>query len=418
MSTQFITLPGRVGVRNVKDGFENGCKRTFPAPPTPRSIRTVLVVGGAGYIGSVLVRGLIADGYHVRILDSFEFGEEPVRNLYGSSRFEPIRGDFRRIEPGVRATQGVDAVIHLGGIVGDPACGLNEDKTLETNLWATSLLTDVCRAAGVSRLLFASSCSVYGAADHFVDESSSPRPVSLYAATKLDSEKVLLAARDETFHPVIFRLATAFGWSYRPRFDLVVNLLTAQAVSGQKITIYNGEQWRPLIHVDDISRAFRMALAAPVEHVSGETFNVGGEVMNFTLQELAEQILEVEPDLDVEFVDNNDRRSYRVRFDKIRRSLGFHCRTSLRSGILGLRDAIRRGLVSDYREPRYSNYRTLTNGVQHAPSVSEPEMEFTALRFAKNSLWWRMISANRAQNCKQETVQTNGRVSTEAVANL
>ena len=161
-----------------------------------------------------------------------------------------------------------------------------------------------------------------------------------------------------------------------------------------------------------------MALAAPVEHVSGETFNVGGEVMNFTLQELAEQILEVEPDLDVEFVDNNDRRSYRVRFDKIRRSLGFHCRTSLRSGILGLRDAIRRGLVSDYREPRYSNYRTLTNGVQHAPSVSEPEMEFTALRFAKNSLWWRMISANRAQNCKQETVQTNGRVSTEAVANL
>ncbi len=375
-----------------------------------------MVEGGAVYIGSVLIRGLIADGYHVRILDSFEFGEESVRNLYGSSRFEPIRGDFRRIEPVVRATQGVDAVIHLGGIVGDPACSLNEDKTLETNLWATSLLSDVCRAAGVSRLLFASSCSVYGAADQFVDESSSPRPVSLYAATKLDSEKVLLAARDETFHPVIFRLATAFGWSYRPRFDLVVNLLTAQAVTSQKITIYNGEQWRPLIHVDDISRAFRMALAKPVELVSGEIFNVGGEVMNFTLQELAHQIMAVEPDLDVEFVDNNDRRSYRVRFDKIRRTLGFQCHTSLRSGILGLKDAISRGLVPDYRDARYSNYLTLTNGVQHSPPVSEPEMEFTALSFAKNSLWWRMITANGAQNGTQDKLQTNGRVRARAVA--
>ena len=398
MSTQFVTLPGRVGSRNVKHDFEKGCKRTFSGPPTSRAICTVLVVGGAGYIGSVLIRGLIADGYHVRILDSFEFGEESVRNLYGSSRFESIHGDFRHIESVVRATQGVDAVIHLGGIVGDPACGFNEDKTLETNLWATSLLADVCRAAGVSRLLFASSCSLYGAADQFVDESSSPRPVSLYAATKVDSEKVLLAARDETLHPVIFRLATAFGWSYRPRFDLVVNLLTAQAVTRKKITIYNGEQWRPLIHVDDISRAFRMALAAPVELVSCETFNVGDEVMNFTLRDLADQILAVEPELDVESVDNNDRRSYRVRFDKIRRRLGFQCRTSLRSGILGLKDAISTGLVSDYREPRYSNYRTLTNAVQHSPSVSEPETEFTALRFAKNSLWWRTISANRAQN--------------------
>ena len=156
-----------------------------------------------------------------------------------------------------------------------------------------------------------------------------------------------------------------------------------------------------------------MALAKPVELVSGETFNVGGEVMNFTLQELAHQIMAVEPDLDVEFVDNNDRRSYRVRFDKIRRTLGFQCHTSLRSGILGLKDAISRGLVPDYRDARYSNYRTLTNGVQHSPPVSEPEMEFTALSFAKNSLWWRMITANGAQNGTQDKLQTNGRVARE-----
>lgn len=362
----------------------------------PEAVQRVLVVGGAGYIGSTLVRGLLSDGYRVRVLDSLEFGDTSIRALYHNPDFEVVRGDFRCVEPVVRATQGVDAVIHLGGIVGDPACALDEDLTLETNLAATSLLAEVCRGAGISRLLFASSCSVYGTAEEIVDEDAALNPVSLYAATKVDSEKVLLAARNQSLHPVIFRLATVFGWSYRPRFDLVVNLLAARAMSEGKITIYNGEQWRPFIHVEDVCRAFRMALVAPLELVSGRVFNTGSSFMNFTLRQLADMIQRMEPELEVEYVDNEDIRNYRVSFERTRRELGFQCHVSLETGIRGLQEALRRGLVQDYHEPVYSNYQTLLAQVRKPNEQPAPEAEWMAPQFSKNSLWWNLNHANGA----------------------
>jgi nucleoside-diphosphate-sugar epimerase len=360
----------------------------------PDTVQTVLVVGGAGYIGSTLVRGLLSDGYRVRVLDSLEFGDTSIRALYHNPDFEVVRGDFRCVEPVVRATQGVDAVIHLGGIVGDPACALDEDLTLETNLAATSLLAEVCRGAGISRLLFASSCSVYGTAEEMVDEDAAVNPVSLYAATKVDSEKVLLAARNQSLHPVIFRLATVFGWSYRPRFDLVVNLLTARAMREGKITIYNGEQWRPFIHVEDVSQAFRMALVAPLEQVSGRVYNTGSSFMNFTLRQLADMIQRLEPELDVDYVDNDDIRNYRVSFERIRRELGYQCHVSMETGIRGLQEALRRGAVEDYREPVYSNYQTLLAQVRAPNEQPAPEAEWMAPQFSKNSLWWNLNQAN------------------------
>jgi nucleoside-diphosphate-sugar epimerase len=295
----------------------------------------------------------------------------------------------------VRATQGVDAVIHLGGIVGDPACTIDEDLTLETNLAATSLLTEVCRGAGISRLLFASSCSVYGTADEIVDEKSPLNPVSLYAATKADSEKVLLEARNQALHPVIFRLATVFGWSYRPRFDLVVNLLTARAMSDGKITIYNGEQWRPFIHVEDVCRAFRMALVAPLDLVSGQIFNAGSSFMNFTLRQLADTIQHMEPDLEIEYVDNDDKRNYRVSFERIRRELGFQCHVGLETGVRGLQEALRRGLVKDYTEPVYNNYKTLLSQVRQTNGhAAAPETELLARQFSQKSIWWNLSHSN------------------------
>jgi nucleoside-diphosphate-sugar epimerase len=374
----------------------------------PDTVQTVLVVGGAGYIGSTLVRGLLSDGYRVRVLDSLEFGDTSIRSLYHNPDFEVVRGDFRCVEPVVRATQGVDAVIHLGGIVGDPACALDEDLTLETNLAATSLLAEVCRGAGISRLLFASSCSVYGTAEEMVDEDASLNPVSLYAATKVDSEKVLLAARNQSLHPVIFRLATVFGWSFRPRFDLVVNLLTARAMREGKITIYNGEQWRPFIHVEDVSQAFRMALVAPLEQVSGRVYNTGSSFMNFTLRQLADMIQRLEPELDVEYVDNDDIRNYRVSFERIRRELGYQCHVSMETGIRGLQEALRRGAVEDYREPVYSNYQTLLAQVRAPNEQPAPEAEWMAPQFSKNSLWWNLNQANGL-------VENNGHANKPAV---
>jgi nucleoside-diphosphate-sugar epimerase len=345
----------------------------------------ILVVGGAGYIGSVLVRDLLADGYEVRVLDSLIYGEESLQDLASHPRFALRRGDFRRVEDVVRAVRGVDAVIHLGGIVGDMACAFDENQTLQTNVAATRLLAEVCRALEAGRFLFASTCSVYGAASSPVDERSALKPLSLYAASKADAERLLLAARSPGFHPSILRLATAFGWSFRPRFDLVVNLLAAKAAVEKQIVIYNREQWRPFIHVADISRAFRAVLAAPVKRVSGEIFNVGSNRMNATLGQLAERIAAVSTGLQIDYVDNPDARSYRPSFEKIRQALGFECAISLESGIREIQSALRCGLITSYEEPRYHNAKQAC--LRRGELPKEKEYPFTALAFAPNSAW-------------------------------
>ncbi len=383
-----------IATRWIKDAFEKSFTVESNSTAALRSVRKVLVVGGAGYIGSILVRDLIEDGYKVRVLDSLIYGDEAIRDLNGHPSFELVRGDFRHITPVVKAVKGVDAVIHLGGIVGDPACAVNEEETLETNLAATRLLADVCRASNVSRVLFASTCSVYGAAEETVDERSWLNPVSLYAATKIDSEKVLLGAKGRDFHPVILRLATAYGWSYRPRFDLVVNLLTAKAAVDKKIVIFNGKQWRPFIHVLDISRAFRACLTAPLDLVSGEIFNAGSNQMNYTLQELAEVMQSLEPGLTVEYVNNNDARDYRVSFDKIRSRLGFDCKTTLEAGIHEIQQELRAGKVLDYKQSRYSNLQLVKEMSRNGHNQVAPEkeeMELTVLRFAKEATWLRGV---------------------------
>jgi nucleoside-diphosphate-sugar epimerase len=386
LTAYLITLAGACGGRLLINYLQKILTWESTRPLAGRAIRKVLVVGGAGYIGCGLVRDLLADGYRVRVFDTLLYGDDAIRDLAGHPSFELHRGDFREVAPVVKAVKGMDAVIHLGAIVGDPACAVNEDNTLETNLAATRLLADVCRASNVARLLFASTCSVYGAAGEVVDETSELNPVSLYAATKIDSERVLLGARGRDFHPVILRLATAFGWSHRPRFDLVVNLLTAKASQEKKIVIYNGHQWRPFIHVRDISLAFRTAMRAPLELVSGEVFNVGDNSMNLTLGGLAEKIRAMEPGLEVEHINNNDERTYRVCFDKIWTRLGFTCRVSVEAGVEEMRRHIKAGEVADYRQARYSNVQLVKQLQLELPTRADP-FELTALRFTKNGKW-------------------------------
>ena len=226
--------------------------------PLAANVKSVLVVGGAGYIGSVLVRHLLAEGYRVRVLDSLLFGKKPLQDLLPQPRFQLIEADACRPETLFRATEGVDAVVHLAAVVGDPACDLDPEAARRTNYAATQLVAEACLKFGVRRMVFASTCSVYGSNDQVVDEQSRLNPVSLYAATQIASERALLKLRSLKFHPTILRLGTAFGWSPRPRFDLVINLLTARAFFEKKIVIYNARQLRPFVHVSDISRAFRL----------------------------------------------------------------------------------------------------------------------------------------------------------------
>lgn len=319
----------------------------------------VLVVGGAGYIGSLLVERLLERGHPVRVLDSLLYGDESLAPVRAHPAFELMVGDGRNIQDVVRAVQGVECIVHLAAIVGDPACELDHQSALEINYAATRMLIEVAKGHGVRRFLFASSCSVYGATDLEMDENSRVQPISLYGQTKVDSERALLAARSETFHPVILRYATVFGLSYRPRFDLVVNLLTAKARQEGVITIYNGRQWRPFIHVRDLVEATVRVLEAPARLVSGEIFNVGDSRLNHTLAEVGEIIREIFPDTRIEQVENSDRRDYRVSFEKLHARIGFRARYTLRDGILELKKAFDEGLIEDYTDPRYHNQRFL-----------------------------------------------------------
>jgi len=328
--------------------------------PKKTQIRSVLVIGGAGYIGSVLVRRLLAQGYSVTVLDALLYGGDSIADLEGRPGFSLVEGDFRNVEVVVQALQFADAVVHLGALVGDPACALDERLTVEVNLAATRMIAEAARGFGVQRFIFASTCSVYGAANHMLDERSALNPVSLYARTKIESERVLLGLNDGSFEPVVLRFATIHGLSPRPRFDLVVNLLAARAVCEKSITIFGGEQWRPFVHVKDAVEAIVKCLQAPPYAVAGQVFNVGSNDQNHQIARLGELMKELIPDVQIrQKEDDVDVRNYRVSFSKISQRLGFVAHHTVRDGILEIKAAVADGRISDYRDARYSNYRTL-----------------------------------------------------------
>ncbi len=350
----------------------------------PARKNLILVVGGAGYIGSLLVRSLLSKGYHVRLLDNLVYGDAAIRDLIGTSRFELLVGDCRNIQAVSRAMTDVNSVVHLAAIVGDPACDLDHKTTLEINYAATRMMAEVAKGHGIQRFLFASSCSVYGATEMFVDETSATVPVSLYGQTKIDSEKTLLAVGCDSFAPTILRFATVFGHSYRPRFDLVVNLLTAKARQERVITIFNGEQWRPFIHVRDVVRALVSALEAPMDVVGCQIFNVGDSRLNWTLHDIAAKVRSIFPETEIVHVDNADRRNYRVCFDKIHDQLGFECQMTIEDGITEMKEAFDNGFVTDYTHVNYHNQRYLSSSGSPA-NTQELDAEIMAA-FAGNTV--------------------------------
>jgi len=325
----------------------------------------ILVIGGAGYIGSALLPMLIERGYRVRLLDLLLFGTEPIKAMLNHPNLEIIRADFRNVDEAVRAMRDVDAVIHLGAIVGDPACTVHEQLTVEVNLMATRMLAEVAKGSGVERFIFASTCSVYGASDEVLHERSALNPVSLYARSKIASERVLLQLASEHFAPVILRFGTVYGFSGRTRFDLVVNLLTARALTEGTITVFGGDQWRPFVHVADAALAVVHALEAPLAVVRSEIFNVGSNEQNYTIRQIAELINRMVPSATiVESGNDGDRRNYRVNFDKIRRMLGYAPRWTVEEGVRQVIDAFARGEIEDYRDARYCNAKSMTQIVR------------------------------------------------------
>jgi nucleoside-diphosphate-sugar epimerase len=331
------------------------------APGDQPKIHRALVIGGAGYIGSALVPLLLEQGYAVRILDLLIYGVEPIRPWLDDPRLEVVRADFRQIDQVVSAMQDVDAVIHLGAIVGDPACALDEGLTTEINLMATRVIAEIAKGYGVRYFLFASTCSVYGASSQVLDEESHLKPISLYARSKAASERVLLKMANESFAPVILRFSTVYGLSGRYRFDLVVNLLTAKALIDGEITIFGGDQWRSFVHVADSARSIMHVLAAPQDVVRGQIFNVGSDDQNYTINQIGKMIHAYVPGARIINRGNeSDPNDYRVGFAKIRTLLGFEPEWTVEQGIEQVMAAIQSGQVLDYKQPEYSNIKFLT----------------------------------------------------------
>ncbi len=330
-------------------------------PLTARKDAGILVIGGAGYIGSALVPRLLEAGYRVRLMDIMVYGEDSIRAFRSHPRLEVRRQDFRQVDAVVESMQGIDTVVHLGAIVGDPACALDENLTREINLMATRMIGEVAKGLHVRKFIFASTCSVYGANADILDEKSILNPVSLYARTKIGCEKVLLKMSDTAFKPTILRFGTIYGLSGRTRFDLVINLLTAKAVVEGVIPVSGGEQWRPFIHVEDAAEAVFLMVKAPLEQIGNEIFNVGTNAQNSTISDAARIVEQAVPGAVVNEVPyKGDIRNYRVDFSKIFHKLGFKASWTLERGINQVVVALREGKVGDYRDPRYSNVKFLS----------------------------------------------------------
>src|SRR5580704_3575408 len=320
----------------------------------------ILVTGGAGYIGSTLVPLLLADGHRVRVLDVLLHGGDPLLGVWSDPNFEFVRGDVCDATKRQAAIADMEAVVHLAAIVGDPACSRQQDLARAVNLHSSLALIEESRRAGISRFLFASTCSNYGKMTdptQLVDEESELRPVSLYAETKVAIEKALLeSGRNGQWCPTPLRFATIFGVAPRMRFDLTVNEFTMEMLTTRQLKVFGEQFWRPYVHVRDAARAIRLVLNTPASKLGGDVFNVGATDQNFQKQQLVEMIRPYAPDAVVEFVHKNeDPRDYRVSFARITEQLGFKITRTVPQGIAEVAQLVGGSVIGNFGDGRYRN---------------------------------------------------------------
>jgi dTDP-4-amino-4,6-dideoxygalactose transaminase/nucleoside-diphosphate-sugar epimerase len=317
----------------------------------------ILVTGGAGYLGCCLVPQLLERGHFVRLFDRFCFGEAPVESFRAHPNCELVRGDIRRLQESPDLLDGIEAISHLASLSNDPSCDLDPDMTTDVNQESTRELANQAVQHGVRRFVLASTCAVYGhGVFDILDEQSPTNPVSTFAASKLGAEKILLEMKSDAFEPVVARAATMFGWSPRMRFDLAINHMVGTAVCGNYISILGGgNQWRPFVHVRDAARALVLMLEAPAEMVSGDVFNVGTDVFNSRIGDLAQRVAKFFEGVRINAAkEDDDLRNYRVTFAKIRERLGFSCEYSVDEGICEVRDRIRELRLDPFADAHFN----------------------------------------------------------------
>lgn len=311
--------------------------------------RQVLVTGGAGYVGAVLVPQLLEQGYSVKVLDLYLFGDKVLSAVKDNPNLEQIKGDLRDEKLLKRILPGCDAVIHLACISNDPSFELNPALSRSINFEAFEPLVKISKESGVRRFIYASTSSVYGVSDaENVTEEHPLVPLTDYNKYKGLCEPVLLEYQSPDFTTVVIRPATVCGYSPRQRLDLTVNILTNHAVNFGRITIFGGAQMRPNIHINDIVDLYSMLLELPEEKIAGKIFNAGYE--NHTVAEIAEMVRNVverevpgREHLEVITTPSDDRRSYHISSEKIKRELGFVPKRTIEDAVRDLVVAFKEG---------------------------------------------------------------------------
>jgi nucleoside-diphosphate-sugar epimerase len=309
----------------------------------------IVVTGGAGYIGSTLVPGLLQAGHRVTVIDRLYFGDGSLRRVLEAhpDQVRLVRADIRRVDP--RVFEGIDGLVDLAGISNDPSCELDTDLTRSINLDGAMRVARLAQAAGARRIVFASSCSVYGhGAGLKLTEESPLNPVSLYAHCKAEAERGLLALGKSTGIDVtLLRFATVFGLSEKMRFDLAVNVMTKNAYVARKITVEGGgQQWRPFVHVKDVAEAIRRALESKPGAASGSPINVGSSANNARIKNLAYRVRDLVPGTEIVMAPTDpDLRDYNVSFDRVGDVLDFRPSRTIEDGITEVLAALKSGAV-------------------------------------------------------------------------
>ncbi len=358
VGVHFLPLVGPDGsIREIFSSEDIGQLHGLSNSHTSGPARRVLVVGGAGFLGSVLTQRLLKRGFRVRVLDSFIYGRKSLDALADDDNLEIVEGDLRNIHTCVSSLADIDAVVLLAAIVGDPASKVRPTETIETNVLAAQALASACRLHHINRFLYASTCSVYGVGGDLLDEDSPLNPVSLYARTKIESERIILGMGDDYFSPTVLRMGTLYGYSPRMRFDLVVNTMSMKSFMERKIQVFGGRQWRPLLGVEDAADVYIRCLNANLDEVGGRVFNVGSDGQNYRIDEVAEIIGEALGNIPITKDNSNlDARDYRVSFARLEQTLGFKSRQTIRTAARDIYEKLSSGSIRNPSHKIYYNH--------------------------------------------------------------
>jgi nucleoside-diphosphate-sugar epimerase len=328
-----------------------------------KSLKTILVTGGAGYVGSVLIKKLLSQNFNIKIIDSLVYGSDGISDHLGNNSLELINTDIRKIQDIPDIFHNVDCIIHLAAVVGEPLCKKIPLAAKQINEFATKNLIKLSKKSGVERFIFASTCSNYGSSETIVDENSTVSPLSLYSECKVNSEKFLLSEKSNSFQPCVLRFATAHGLSPRMRFDLLLQEFLRDALIDKKISIFGQDFWRPLIHVEDMADACISSINATSELISGQIYNVGSDEENYTKIQLAKIIQNFLKDTEIEILKTKeDPRNYKVSFDKIKNMLNFNPKKSVIDSVTEILKAVDSGIINP-RDSEFTNMSKLTEEI-------------------------------------------------------